>query len=252
MQSGTDTAVILAAGMGTRLGERGQSRPKGFLQLGDRPIVEDSIVRLQHAGVERIIIVTGHLAEFYEALAKRYTGLVETVHNERYANSGSMYSLYQVQDLVNEGFLLLESDLIYEQNALRAVQEFPKDNVVLLSGPTHSGDEVYVEIHDEKLHAMSKDRAQLGETVAGELVGISRISLPLFEYMLMKARDMFASSLQVDYETDCLVAVASEYPVYCQVIRELLWAEIDDEQHLQRALTEIYPRIAHELHTGTV
>ena len=65
------TAVILAAGMGTRLGSIGREIPKGFLRCGDRPILEESIDHLTHDGVERIVIVTGHLREFYDELANR-------------------------------------------------------------------------------------------------------------------------------------------------------------------------------------
>ena len=52
------TAVILAAGMGTRLGKQGEFQPKGFLRLGEKSIIEESVARLQRAGIERIIIVT--------------------------------------------------------------------------------------------------------------------------------------------------------------------------------------------------
>ena len=49
-----DTAVILAAGMGTRLGEVLSDRPKGFLTLGRLPIVEESVIRLHRAGIRGV------------------------------------------------------------------------------------------------------------------------------------------------------------------------------------------------------
>jgi 2-aminoethylphosphonate-pyruvate transaminase len=235
-------AVILAAGMGVRLKEMGQSIPKGFLQFGNQPIIEESIERLQHCGIQKIIIVTGHLSEFYERLKERYSQVV-TVHNPQYAESGSLCSLYCARELVGSDFLLLESDLIYEQRALETVLAFPKDNVILLSGATNAGDEVYVKTAGETIVAMSKNKADLGEQIAGELVGISKISHPLFQRMLQQAELMFKSSLKVDYESDGLVAVAQSYPVYYTVITDLLWGEIDDKQHLLRAKKEIYPAI---------
>ncbi len=111
------TAVILAAGQGTRLDELGRQAPKGFLHLGTRPIVEESIRRLEHVGIERILIVTGHLAEFYDRLAAQYRGLIETVHNPRFAETGSLASLTAARELLDEDFLLLESDLVYEPRA---------------------------------------------------------------------------------------------------------------------------------------
>jgi 2-aminoethylphosphonate-pyruvate transaminase len=237
------TAVILAAGMGRRLAERGRDVPKGFLQLGDEPIIEESIARLRRAGIERIVIVTGHLREYYEALAGRYSCLVQTLHNDLYRDSGSMYSLYLARDVVQEPFLLLESDLIYEQRALTTLCASPSDNALLLSGFTGAGDEVFVEAHDGNLVRMSKRREDLGPRIAGELVGISRLSVGLFDTMLRLAAERFATTLHMDYETDCMVAAASQVPIRCELVPDLLWSEIDDETHYQRARLHIYPAV---------
>nr|VFJ53150.1 MAG: 2-aminoethylphosphonate-pyruvate transaminase [Candidatus Kentron sp. FW]VFJ55651.1 MAG: 2-aminoethylphosphonate-pyruvate transaminase [Candidatus Kentron sp. FW] len=246
-----DCAVILAAGRGTRLGKQGTMAPKGFLCLGERPIIEESLLRLQRTGIGRVIIVTGHLAHFYEELAARSRGPIEipieTVHNPHYTDSGSMYSLSLAKNKLPGDFLLLESDLIYEQRALTHVLNFPEDNLVLLSGATHSGDEVYVETKSwkgrQRLVDMSKERQRLGGDIAGELVGISKISRDLFRVMQEKAGQRFQKSLMMDYETDALVAACRETPVYCHCVDDLLWAEIDDMAHLARARSEIYPRL---------
>ncbi len=238
------TAVILAAGMGTRLREQGRERPKGFLRLGERPIVEESIARLRRAGIARIVIATGHQARLYDQLATRMNGLVETVHNPRYADSGSMYSLYLLRERLEGPFLLLESDLVYEQRALTGILAFPHENAILLSGPTRSGDEVYVEAAGERVVAMSKNRQRLGENIVGELVGISKISPRLFSVMCARAEETFGTTLHMDYETDALVLAAQTTPVHYHLVPDLLWAEIDDHTHLTRARERIYPAIA--------
>lgn len=237
------TAVILAAGLGSRLKEHGKTQPKGFLRLGEQPIVEESIQRLRAAGIQRVIIVTGHLREFYEELRERYAELIETVHNIKFAESGSMYSLYCARDRLNDDFLLLESDIIYERRALDGVLAFPHDNVVLLSGRTDSGDEVYVEANGAVIRAMSKDKSRLGTGIAGELVGITKVSRALFAQMVTNAEQAFERTLHLDYETGCLVGVAQHYPVYYHLIPDLLWSEIDDAAHLARARSAVYPAI---------
>lgn len=235
-------AVILAAGMGTRLRGELEDRPKGFLELGARPIIVDSLERLAEAGIEDIVIVTGHCAEYYERLADTYDGFVHTVHNDRFADSGSMYSLYCAREHLVGDFLLLESDLIYESRALDALLAHESADAILLSGPTDAGDEVWVETRDGNLVAMSKDRGALGD-VAGELVGICKVSGGLFAAMCRIAARAFESSLHFDYETDCLVAAATERPIACPVVADLAWAEIDDPAHLARAREVVYPRI---------
>jgi choline kinase len=244
----TNTAVILAAGRGVRLKEMGQQIPKGFIRLGDAPIIEESIERLRQAGVARIIIVTGHLHEFYDQLARRFSTLITTVHNPRFAESGSMYSFYIAREVIPDGdFLLLESDLTYEQHALTAVLEQSSDSVLLVSGPTRSGDEVYVEAKQGRLLNMSKSRASLGADVIGELVGISRISPQLYREMLAEAELNFGESLHMEYE-QALVAAGRIHPVHCHLERDLAWAEIDDAAHLQRALSQVYPRVVERDH----
>ena len=68
------TAVILAAGMGTRLAGQHADSPKGFLVVDEKAIVEESVDKLVAAGIERIVIVTGHLSEYYEKLATSRMG----------------------------------------------------------------------------------------------------------------------------------------------------------------------------------
>jgi len=237
-----NTAVILAAGMGTRLRDQHTGLPKGFLELGGRPIVEQSMARLERAGVNDIVIVTGYAPEYYQQLALRYDGLVRLVHNPEYENSGSMYSLYCARDFIDDGFLLLESDIIYESRALDVLIGLEFADAVLLSGATSAGDEVYVEASGGMLTGMSKDRAALG-SVAGELVGISKISRGLFAVMKHVAKEKFANSLRYDYETGCLVDAAQNWEIVCPVVQDLLWAEIDDPSHLARAKNIVYPQL---------
>lgn len=228
--------------MGTRLREAHADKPKGFLELDGRTLIDTSIMRLEQAGITDVVIVTGYQAEYYHQLAVRYDGLVRVVHNPDYADSGSMYSLYCARDIIDDGFLLLESDLIYEPRALQVLLDSEHGDAVLLSGPTGAGDEVYVEAPQGLLTRMSKDKSSL-DSVAGELVGITKISRGLFALMKHIAKEAFATSLKFDYETDCLVAAAHSWEIHCPVVPDLIWSEIDDPAHLQRVHAHILPRL---------
>lgn len=241
--SSVRTAVILAAGLGTRLAGEITDRPKGLLRIGQRPIVEESIENLREAGIDDIVIVTGHLAEQYESLARQIAGGVRTVHNDRFASSGSMYSLYQARDLLQGPFLLLESDLVYEPRALVTLLEGDDEDAILVSGPTGAGDEVHVAIRDGRLVGMSKRRAGLSGTIAGELVGITRVSTGLFAVMCRLAGAVFERTLMFDYETDCLVQAGREWRIACPVVPDLVWGEIDDAAQLARVRDRVYPEL---------
>ena len=234
-------AIILAAGMGVRLKERGKLTPKGCMYLGEESLVEESVLRLLAVGIERIVLVTGHLAEQFEPLQDRFCNTVQLVHNPHFADSGSMYSLYCARHWVDEAFLLLESDLVYEGRALTTCLEHPSDDVVLLAGFSRTSDECFVETRNGRLVAISKSRESLGPEVPGEMVGICKISRALFSMMLDTAEQRFRTTRHMDYETDCLVAATHHVPISCPVVEDLMWCEIDDESHLARARCKIYP-----------
>ncbi|MBM24057.1 MAG: sugar nucleotidyltransferase [Gammaproteobacteria bacterium] len=236
-------AVILAAGMGTRLSDAMAGKPKGFIIFDRYPIIEESVRKLLKQGVEKIWIVTGYQPHNFENLIDKYPRSVQTIWNPEFENSGTMYSLYCARDYVKGSFLLLESDIIYEQKALSELINSPSEECILLSGFTQSGDEVFVETKDNCLVCMSKDQSQLGDKPSGELVGIVKLSPKLFFCMQQHAKDHFAHSLFYDYETEALVAAGKEIDIDCLVLEDLVWAEIDDEVHLQRAKDEIYPII---------
>ena len=238
------SAIILAAGMGIRMRGLGKRIPKGYICLGTHTILEESISHLVAVGIGRIVIVTGHLAEFFAPLAVKYRGIVRLVHNPLYAESGSMYSLYCARRHVDEDFLLLESDIIYERRALTTCLENRHENVVLLSGYSNTSDEVFVQTSPEgHLVSMSKNRDVLGAAVAGEFVGISKISQNLFRVTLEKAVESFRTTRHVDYETDGLVSSAGFVVVNCHLVEDLIWSEIDDASHLWRARNVVYPRL---------
>ena len=148
-------AVILAGGLGTRLKEVTETMPKGFLEINNVPIVEQSIQKLIAYGIEEIIIGTGHCNEWYDKLAEKYH-VVKTIKNENYINTSSMGTLEVCAQLVNSEFLLLESDLIYDEVGLKVLINDKRDNVILASGKTNSFDEVYLDFDENNVPVASE------------------------------------------------------------------------------------------------
>ncbi|WP_045519162.1 2-aminoethylphosphonate aminotransferase [Neobacillus niacini] len=236
------TAVILAGGMGTRLGDRTADKPKGFLSLEAKPIVEESIIKLLESGIEKVIIGTGYLAEVYEQLEDSYPQ-VRCVRNHDYMETGSMYTLYILRDYVSEDFLLLESDLIYEKRGLEQLINHQQPDVILASGFTNSNDEVFIEINEDNLLVrMSKNREDLKQAQA-ELTGITKLSLSAFRALCSFADTQFPKDPLLDYET-ALVGISHRIPIYVHTVKDFVWCEIDDDCHLLRAKQFIYPMVA--------
>ena len=230
-------AVILAAGLGSRLGALKGDGPKGFLQpkgLGES-LVGRSIRLLLECGISEVIIVSGFRAEYYERLALEInasfkTPKIRVIKNEAYENTGSAKSLECAKAFLKEDTLVLESDLLYEKRMLETIINHPNKNLILSSSATESGDEVFLECDDAilpRLVALSKNKKDL-DHIDGELVGICKLSREVFFDL------DFNKACDYEYLLVGLEALK---------IEDGIWCEIDDKEHLQRAEQSIIPRL---------
>ena len=234
-------AVIVAGGLGSRFGDRTKVMPKGFIEIEGVAMVERSVQKLIASGVEEIIIGTGHCSEYYDELAKKYH-IIKTVRNDNYANTSSMGTLEVCVPYIKGDFLLLESDLIYDSVGLKVLHNETLKNVILASGKSNSHDEVYLKTDkDGILCDVSKNKEQIGEP-AGELVGITKISLDCLNKMMAYYKSS-PDLIKLDYESALKQVSLEGEPVYVHKIEYYSWTEIDDESMLDRALNEIWPRI---------
>jgi len=254
-----NTAVILAAGMGIRLREVIGFCPKGLLEINGEALIDRSLQLLKREGIEKVIFVTGFQEELYHKHLKNQKNIpnLEFVHSPRYADTGSMHSLYVARNYLKEDFLLLESDLLYEAFALKSVLNFEGSDVVLSSGKTGSKDEVYIygEDNEKLVELETKSDIVYGEIKAiskqprknwiikGELVGISKISMSFFSFMCShhEANLIFPCN---DHYEECISEVCAEKKIPYLRVNNLIWTEIDDQSHYDRAIKEIYPKIA--------
>jgi len=236
------TAVILAAGLGVRMGPRGRLTPKGLISVGGAPLVEQSVAALRDHGMDRIIIVTGHLSEQYDDL---FGGTdVELVHNPHYATTGSLLSLQIGLETVDSACVIAESDVIYAPQALGPLDG--RKNRYLVSGPTGAGDEVYVWARGgmadaPHMYDISKSPTARSEPWVGEMIGLSEITAETVPLMRTTAERVLKATPEEHYEAG-FVALSQDVAVECPVL-DVPWAEIDDEVMLERANRLVVPQV---------
>lgn len=238
----TKTAVIMAAGLGIRFGWMAELMPKGFIECGGISMVERSIRTLLDCGIERIIIGTGHLKEKYEELAKKYPQ-IECVYSPRYAETNSMYTLYNCREAVgNDDFLLLESDLVYEKKAILSLLESPEPDIMLITPVTKFQDQYYVEYGEgNRLTRCSTDENALD--AKGELVGIHKLSNEFFRLMCEDYGKKAEEKPKLGYEYELLTMSQEIRKVYVLRLDDLWWYEIDDVDDLAYAEENIIWKI---------
>ena len=241
-------AVIVAGGLGSRFGDKTKLMPKGFIEVEGTPMVERSVQKLIAAGIEEIIIGTGHCSQYYDELAKKYH-VIKTVRNDNYANTSSMGTLEVCVPYITGDFILLESDLIYDAVGLKVLQNEERSNVILASGKSNSHDEVYLAADANGVLTEVSKNKEIIPNPAGELVGITKISKACLNKMIAYYKSS-PDLIKLDYESALKQVSAEEESVYVHKIEYYAWTEIDDQDMLERAINEIYPRIKEneELH----
>ena len=146
-----------------------------------------------------------------------------------------------INDLIADDFLLLESDLLYEEKALEIVINHNKKDVVLGSGPTFSNDEVYIEVdNNNHLKNISKTHYRL-DSIYAELVGINKISFKSYKMLYKWYLHNQSIGYKCHYEES--FREVPECNFYVEKISNLIWTEIDNDAHYFRAMKEVYPKI---------
>ena len=224
----------MAAGMGTRFGSMTEERPKGFIEVGGKAMVVRSIETLISCGIERIIVGTGYLRECYEELAKQYPQIT-CCFSPRYAETNSMYTLYNCREMVgDDDFLLLESDLVFERRAIVALMECPHPDVMLITPVTKFQDQYYVEYDDNgTLTRCSTNKDEI--KAKGELVGIHKLSSTFYHQLCAEYEKIVTDKPKLGYEYQLLWMSQHLSPVYVHNSSDVNWYEIDDEDDLKYA-----------------
>ena len=128
-------AIILAAGMGKRLGERTRDNTKCMLEVNGVRLIDRLLRCLHEAGVSRIILVVGYKGDkVRKYVGDAYEGIpVHYVENPIYDKTNNIYSLFLARDyMCEEDTLLLESDIVFEPAVLRKILADPYPNLALV------------------------------------------------------------------------------------------------------------------------
>lgn len=239
-------AIILAAGMGRRLGEFTKNNTKCMVEVNGVRLIDRLLTQLSSLSLDRVVIVTGYEgAKLQEYVGAEYEGMrIEYVHNPVYDKTNNIYSLSLAREqLQADDTLLIESDLIFEDSIFRMILECPDPNVALVDKYESWMDGTMVRIDEERniVNFIPKKAFKYSDTA--------------FYYKtvnIYKFSKEFSSNHYVPF-LDAYLRVLGNNEYYEQVLRVITliddsnikalplngqkWYEIDDVQDLRIAET---------------
>lgn len=179
-------AVILAAGMASRLRPLTDDRPKCLLTVGTRCLLQRTVDSIKAAGITELVVVTGYRGEMIrEFITAHYGDMnVSFIDNADYKTTNNIYSLWLTKDYVaGKDFILLDSDILFDGGIITRLLA---TNGTCLSVNTHKlGEEEIKVITDNSGNVVEISKVCSIEKAIGESVGIEKMqadySRALFE-----------------------------------------------------------------------
>ncbi len=172
-------ALILAAGVASRLRPLTNDTPKCLLPVGDRSILERTVDNLIANGIRDLVVVTGYLADHVRTfLAGSFPDLrVTFVHNSRFEATNNIYSLWLAKSaVVGDEMLLLDSDILFDRRIVALLLTAPYVNALALRTDRRLGAEEIKVLTGSGVWVREIGKEVDPSRAAGESIGIERFS----------------------------------------------------------------------------
>lgn len=240
-------AIILAAGMGRRLGEYTKDNTKCMLPVNGERLIDRTLKILCHQGIKKVVIVIGYKGENLKSyIGDRYSSQldIEYINNPIYDKTNNIYSLSLAEEkMVEDDTILFESDLIYEEDIVKQLIDNPWPNLALVAKWEYWMDGTVVKIDNENniLDFVSKDMFNF------QNVDDYYKTINIYKFSKEFAKEKYLPFLHAyckawgnnEYYEQVLKVLTflSRTDLKALPIRDEKWYEIDDVQDLDIAET---------------
>ena len=237
-------AIILAAGMASRLRPLTLTTPKSLLKVGERSLLQRSMDALIANGVKEFCIVTGYLHEMIEDFVKKqYADSIKVtfIYNKVYETTNNIYSLWLARPFAEgQEVLLLDSDLLYDPLIVTRVLASDAPNVLTL---------IRHELGEEEMKVVTDERGSIKEisktcnpaNAAGESLGIEKMGVEYTKALYKELEPMMNEEHleNVFYERAFERLIPQGHTYQVLDVTELFSCELDTIEDFENAKAKI-------------
>ncbi len=232
-------AVILAAGIATRLRPLTDNTPKCLLKVGDKCILELTLDNILANNVNDIIVVTGYFEDqIKNFIASHYPELkVKYIYNDVYSSTNNIYSLWLAKESVlGDDMLMMDSDIVFDQQIITRLLASGYDNCLALKRHDVGEEEIKVKA-DNKGRVLEISKEVKPKEAAGESIGIEKFSVDtlykLFE--IMDRKILVEKDVNRFYEVAFEELVKNGENIFIVDTTDCICMEIDTASDLETA-----------------
>jgi len=233
-------AIILAAGVGSRIRPLTDNCPKSLLKVDGKTILEMMISHIQSCGITEIVFVLGYLKEqIKEYVKERFPDLnAHFIINDQYEDTNTGYSLMLTKEVVGDSaFIKFDADVVFDKEILKRLIESEHDNCLCVDKNIHLDAEEVKVISDSSGRVIKASKAVDPKEAVGESVGIEKISGKITKELFAELDEMMGEKQnhQEYYEAAYERLIGNSVPFYMLDITGLDWVEIDTLEDFSNA-----------------
>ena len=229
-------AFILAAGVSRRLYPHTYNTPKCLLEVGGKPIIHYQLESLLDLGVKDISIVIGYHREILiQHLKDNFPTLnFNFIINHHYFETNTAYSVYIGREVLNEGHILMNADVVYPKGLLNKLIDTKHKTALAVDIKSCGREEVKViDGGSDKIAAIGKE---LIETQClGEFIGVAKLSKDFCNLFSNSLEDLIDSGGVNDYFEAAIQPILKKIDIYYVDVSEFPCMEIDFIEDLEKA-----------------
>ena len=233
------TAVVLAAGLGSRLSEVTKAIPKTMIEVDGRCIYEHILNSLIDSGIERIIFIVGYQSKLLIPLVNEYAKSKKInliiVENKEYSQTNTMYSLWLARDHLDESFLYVHGDLIFSTQMLSNFLKYSHENSILVDTqqPLDWDDAMKVIQNDGKLKYMSKCISV--NEMDGVAIGMYKFNKEGAKLLFGVINKLISKGVVTSWVSEAINIASKQLSIYVDRSELHAWVDVDNLQDLNMA-----------------
>lgn len=226
-------AVILAAGLGSRLRPITDKVPKCMVPVNGIRIIDKQIDNLLKNNVTEIYVVSGYLHEVLDSHLKTNYPTVQIVHNERYNETNNMYSLYMTEQYVKgEDFLLMNADVYFDSNIITGMLD-GEGSKIACDYSQYMEESMKITCTDNKINHISKKVSEVEYDAVS--IDVYRLSAKDGLVLFDEVNDTILNRKDVNSWTEVALDHIFDKTSFAPYRIQGRWFEIDNHEDLAKA-----------------
>ena len=227
-------ALILAAGLGTRLAPITNDKPKSLVSVNGKPILMKQIENLRENNINDIVIVSGYKAGILEKAVHKYYPEIKIIESVDYATTNNMYSAYLARkEIGDNSFIMMNADVFYDSSIIKTLLKDKAENAIVTDINRYIEESMKVVENDGRLVKISKTIAP--EDALGSSIDVYKFSKDGGKAYFAKCAEYIEEKKELKMWSEVALNDNLQEVVFTACPLNGRWLEIDNHEDLKAA-----------------